>query len=202
MIVLMQTDLPEPCARNEQVRHLGDICHHHLACNVLSGCKGDPGRMVLEHLALQQIPGITALLVLLGTSMPTAALPGIGASIRISAAARFSLMSSRQAHDLAHLHALLRLQFIPGHRRATAHIGDRHVDTEIVHRVPQQAAVSAAAPPVLPPVALPFSKDPGAEMVFLQGIRLFLLLDLLVEMSSAVTGFPSSAAPTLRRMPV
>ena len=37
---------------------------------------------------------ITAVFSLFGTSMPTAAFPGIGASIRISAAARFSLMSS------------------------------------------------------------------------------------------------------------
>ena len=37
---------------------------------------------------------MTAEFSLLGTSIPTAAFPGIGASIRISAAARFSLISS------------------------------------------------------------------------------------------------------------
>ena len=37
---------------------------------------------------------MTGLLVAFGTSIPTAAFPGIGASIRISAAARFSLISS------------------------------------------------------------------------------------------------------------
>ena len=37
---------------------------------------------------------ITGLLVAFGTSIPTAAFPGIGASIRISAAARFNLISS------------------------------------------------------------------------------------------------------------
>ena len=36
----------------------------------------------------------TGWLSLFGTSMPTAGLPGIGASIRISAAAKFSLISS------------------------------------------------------------------------------------------------------------
>ena len=37
---------------------------------------------------------VTAVLSLLGTSIPTAALPGIGASILISAAARLSFISS------------------------------------------------------------------------------------------------------------
>ena len=36
----------------------------------------------------------TVLFSLLGTSIPTAALPGMGASMRMSAAARFSLISS------------------------------------------------------------------------------------------------------------
>ena len=59
--------------------------------------------------------------------------------------------------------ALLRLQFIPGHRRATAHIGDGHVDTEIVQRVPQ---LGRRLPQLLLGVAAGslalFSKDPGA----------------------------------------
>ena len=37
---------------------------------------------------------MTVLFSLLGTSIPTAALPGMGASIRISGVARFSLISS------------------------------------------------------------------------------------------------------------
>ena len=37
---------------------------------------------------------MTVLFSLLGTSIPTAALPGMGASIRMSGVARFSLISS------------------------------------------------------------------------------------------------------------
>ena len=54
---------------------------------------------ILEELFLnsgdsRRSRSMTALFSLFGTSIPTAAFPGIGASIRISAAARFSLISS------------------------------------------------------------------------------------------------------------
>ena len=60
-------------AGDQQMRHLLDISHDGPPSDVLS-ITGDGS--------------------LFGTSIPTAAFPGIGASMRISAAARFSLMSS------------------------------------------------------------------------------------------------------------
>ncbi|MPN06210.1 hypothetical protein SDC9_153466 [bioreactor metagenome] len=50
--------------------------------------------LVLNSAALKMLYISTALACLLGTSMPTAALPGIGASMRTPAAARFSAISS------------------------------------------------------------------------------------------------------------
>ena len=90
---------------NQKMRHLCDIRNDCLSSDIFSD-----GKCIVLDLGCSGIPcdsrrsrSITALFSLFGTSIPTAAFPGIGASIRISAAARFSLISSASRNDLADL---------------------------------------------------------------------------------------------------
>ena len=88
--VLIQTDLPEPVA--PAISTCGIF-----AISVTTTLP--PINDILEVLSLNSLdarrfPSMTVEFSLFGTSIPTAAFPGIGASIRISAAARFNLISS------------------------------------------------------------------------------------------------------------
>ncbi len=95
IMVLIHTDFPEPVA--PAIRRWGI-----LAISATTGCPpiSFPAvKQILEAWLWNSLVSIisrnrTITFSLLGTSMPTAAFPGIGASIRISAAARFSLISS------------------------------------------------------------------------------------------------------------
>ena len=95
MSVLMQTDFPDPVA--PAMRRWGI-----LAISVTTGfpaisfpaAKESFDFAFLNSSDCRRSRSITALFSLFGTSIPTAAFPGIGASILTSAAARFSLISS------------------------------------------------------------------------------------------------------------
>ena len=93
--VLIHTDLPEPVA--PAIRRCGILA---MSATVTFPPMSFPtAKDILEELFLnsgdsRRSRSMTALFSLFGTSIPTAAFPGIGASIRISAAARFSLISS------------------------------------------------------------------------------------------------------------
>ena len=132
-MVLMHTDFPEPvCSGDQKVGHFRQVRHDHLASDILSYGKRQPGGMTLKLLAFQKVSEVNRTVdSLLGTSMPTADFPGIGASIRISAAARLSLISSASANNPADLYALLRMELIPGNRRAAADIGDGNAHAKV-----------------------------------------------------------------------
>ena len=93
--VLIHTDFPEPVA--PAIRRCGIFAIS--ATTVFPPISLPTANDILEGLFWnsgdsRRSRSITALFSLFGTSIPTAAFPGIGASIRISAAARFSLISS------------------------------------------------------------------------------------------------------------
>ena len=93
--VLIQTDLPDPV--EPAIRRWGILAIS--ATIVLPSISLPAAKASLDLAFINsglwiRSRSITALCSLLGTSIPTAALPGIGASIRISGAARFSLISS------------------------------------------------------------------------------------------------------------
>ena len=100
--VLMHTDFPEPVDPGDQhMRHFCNVGYDHLAGDVLADCKSNFGWEVRKRIRFQKLPQITTAVVsLFGTSIPIAALPGIGASIRMSVAARFSLISSARPRIL------------------------------------------------------------------------------------------------------
>jgi len=93
--VLIHTDLPDPVA--PAISTCGILAIS--ATTVFPPMSFPTAKDILEELFLnsgdsRRSRSMTALFSLFGTSIPTAAFPGIGASIRISAAARFSLISS------------------------------------------------------------------------------------------------------------
>ena len=93
--VLIQTDLPEPVAPAISTCGIFAIS----VTTTLPPISFPTANDILEVLSLNSLdarrfPSMTVEFSLFGTSIPTAAFPGIGASIRISAAARFSLISS------------------------------------------------------------------------------------------------------------
>ena len=95
MIVLMQTDLPEPVA--PAIRRCGIFAIS--VTTTLPPISFPAANEIFDGLfwnspVSSKSRSITAEFSLFGTSIPTAAFPGIGASIRMSAAARFSLISS------------------------------------------------------------------------------------------------------------
>ena len=95
MIVLMQTDFPEPVA--PAISRWGIFAI--LEITTLPAISRPTAKEIFDSLSWNSGDSTssrkeTTTFCLLGTSMPTAAFPGIGASIRISAAARFSLISS------------------------------------------------------------------------------------------------------------
>ena len=92
---LIQTDLPEPVA--PAIRACGISPISEIIDFPPISLPTVNARLLLKFLKSSvsiRSPKSTAALSLLGTSMPTAALPGIGASILISGAARASLISS------------------------------------------------------------------------------------------------------------
>ena len=95
IIVLIQTDLPEPVA--PAIKRCGIFA---ISVTLTLPAISFPTAKVIFDLAFLNSSDSTsslketATLWLFGTSMPTAAFPGIGASIRISAAARLSFISS------------------------------------------------------------------------------------------------------------
>ena len=95
MIELMQTDLPLPV---EPAISRWGILVRSATCTLpaMSLPSGIKIGLLLPRKAceLRMLYMLTALACLLGTSMPTAALPGIGASMRTPAAARLRAMSS------------------------------------------------------------------------------------------------------------
>ena len=91
----MQTDLPDPVA--PATRRCGilamSVTTTFPAISLPTANEiGD--LLFLNSFDSSRSPSITAVFSLFGTSIPTAALPGIGASILRSATARFSLISS------------------------------------------------------------------------------------------------------------
>ena len=95
MMVLIQTDLPEPVV--PAINRCGILAI--LAVITLPAISRPAQKVTFDSLALNSLEEAssskdTITLSLLGTSIPTAAFPGIGASIRISVTARFNLMSS------------------------------------------------------------------------------------------------------------
>ena len=95
IIVLIQTDLPEPVA--PAINRCGIFAMS--AIMTFPAISFPAAKAIGDLLAWNSSDStksrnITGILSLFGTSIPMAALPGIGASIRISAAARFILISS------------------------------------------------------------------------------------------------------------
>ena len=95
MIVLMQTDLPDPVA--PAIRRCGIFAIS--VTFVLPAISLPTAKLIFDLDSLNSFDSIrsrnaTVTFSLFGTSIPTAAFPGIGASIRMSAAARLSLISS------------------------------------------------------------------------------------------------------------
>ena len=93
--VLMQTDLPEPVA--PATRRCGIFAIS--ATTTFPAISFPTAKEIGDLLFLNSSDSnrslsITAVFSLFGTSIPTAAFPGIGASILRSATARFSLISS------------------------------------------------------------------------------------------------------------
>ena len=93
--VLIQTDLPEPVA--PAIKRCGIL---EISDTITCPARFFPTANAIFDLACANSwfsissLNITIWFVLFGTSIPIADLPGIGASIRISAAARFNLISS------------------------------------------------------------------------------------------------------------
>ena len=91
----MQTDLPEPVAPAINTWGILAISNTTVLPPIsLPTAKESLDLLSLNSLDSNKSRSITPEVSLLGTSIPTAAFPGIGASIRISAAARFNLISS------------------------------------------------------------------------------------------------------------
>ena len=95
IIVLMQTDFPEPV--DPATKRWGILAIS--ATTVFPAMSFPTATVILDLLCWNsddssRSRSITAVVSLLGTSIPTAALPGIGASILRSVTARFSLISS------------------------------------------------------------------------------------------------------------
>ena len=93
--VLIHTDLPEPVAPAISIWGILAIS----ATTVLPAISLPTAKAMLElnsrnSLLSKRSRSATVIFSLFGTSIPMAALPGIGASIRISVAARFNLISS------------------------------------------------------------------------------------------------------------
>ena len=93
--VLIHTDLPEPVAPAISIWGILAIS----ATTVLPAISLPTAKAMLELNSLNSLlskrsRSATVIFSLFGTSIPMAALPGIGASIRISVAARFNLISS------------------------------------------------------------------------------------------------------------
>jgi len=99
--VLIQTDLPEPVA--PAISRCGILAISvTITCPLISLPTAN-AMLDLEFLKLfdsTSSRNATIEFSLFGTSIPIAALPGIGASIRISAAARFNLISSARPRIL------------------------------------------------------------------------------------------------------
>ena len=94
-MVLMQTDLPEPVAPAISIWGIFAISVVTIFPAIsFPTAKARFDGNSLNSLDSSKSRSATAEFSLFGTSIPTAALPGIGASIRISVAARFSLISS------------------------------------------------------------------------------------------------------------
>ncbi len=93
----MQTDLPEPVAPAISIWGILAIS----ATTTLPPISFPTAKARLDGNSLNSLLSIksrraTIMFSLFGTSIPTAAFPGMGASIRISVAARFSLISSER----------------------------------------------------------------------------------------------------------
>ena len=93
--VLMQTDFPEPV--EPAISMCGILAISETTTlpamsfpTAKASFDGNSRKVLLSRSSLRP----TTVFSLLGTSMPMAALPGMGASIRMSVAARFSLISS------------------------------------------------------------------------------------------------------------
>ena len=95
IIVLIHTDLPDPVA--PAIRRCGIFAIS--ATFVFPEISFPTAKLIFDFDSWNSLESIrsrnaTITFSLFGTSIPTAAFPGIGASIRMSAAARFNLISS------------------------------------------------------------------------------------------------------------
>lgn len=72
-----------PITRDQKMRHLRNVADNRLTCDIFFDRECQPGRIFLKCLRLQQIAQQNHLLLVRNLDM-TAALPGIGASIRMS----------------------------------------------------------------------------------------------------------------------
>ena len=140
IIVLIHTDLPEPVA--PAISTCGIFAISEII--IWPPMSRPAANAIFDSVFLNSLDSIsslkyTAVDSLLGTSIPTADFPGIGASIRISAAARLSLISSTRFNIL--------LTLTPGSRAIS----------NLVTAGPQVASVTCASTPKLTSVCCSLS---------------------------------------------
>ena len=117
---------------DKQMGHLRDICNHRLARDVFSDRKCDRGGAFFKFRRLQKVTEHDRRILLVRDLNAYRRLPRdrrFDPQIRHG---KVQLDIIRQADDPADFHALVRLQFIPGDRRAAACVGHMYPYAEIL----------------------------------------------------------------------
>ena len=104
------------------MRHFAEVCHRYLTGNVAAKRHVRGFFEVIKLFDSTSSRMRTMVFTLFGTSMPTAALPGIGASMRTPVAARFIARSSASVRDLADFHTAAGCTSYARNSRAAANI--------------------------------------------------------------------------------
>src|SRR6266576_2625545 len=137
MMVLMHTDFPDPVT--PAIRRCGILAR--------SATTDSPSRFLPRAIGRARVgrwysaPSISSRTCTMrgmgfGTSMPTAAFPGMGATIRSGGAHREREVVG-EGGDAPHFHARTRRHFVLRHHRSDRATGDRAFDPERLQRLNQ-----------------------------------------------------------------
>ena len=162
---LRQTALPAAGrARDEQMRHLAEVAEDRAAGDVFA----ERHVQRRNRAALRQrLPGsreiATIETVAFGISIPTADLPGIGASMRTEVAASASARSSASDADARDLHAAFGLELVARDRRSALDVHDLRADAEATRACLRACARGSTRRPSAP-AADRRARDPAGDM--------------------------------------